>query len=749
MDDYQSSAMAQQEVKAVGVGRKPNGKGPTANGSQVPVQGPGPSSNKVEYFKCWRCERTNHPTESCCFKEAQCYNCQEIGYIRPMCPKNVQGSNSQAHAVTAHTEAENFEPDSLDISNTLVVYKSNADNPYVLNIDVNGVKLPMEIDTGASISLIPYAVNKDKFRQGLLKGPPAKLELVDGAQPKCSKAYRMPIALQSTVDYELDRLVNEGILKPVEHFERVLSGIDGIHIYDDNILVVGWTIEELSSRLELVFKSISNQGLKPKRSKCAFLQSEVKYLGHIINDKGIKTVLLTQSSGRLSSLTALLENHVKFEWSVEADQAFQLSKQLVRTSELLVQFDPNKPVKLTCDASRVGMAAVLSHTINGEERPIQFASQKLNSGQTMYPQIEREGLAIVFGLEKNELSVMLRVLMRGIRVVVPEGIRIKLLHELHIGHLGMSKIKSIARSIMWWPNIDQDIESTSKACEACMVLGNNPKAATVHPWLPTSRPYQRVYIEYAGPVEGDNMLLVIVDSYSKWPEVCITKSTTSTSTINMLRSIFSRWGIPEELVSDNGPQFTSAKFEQFAAHLGIRHKRGAPLNKFLMAYRNAPHSVTGQSPAQLMMGRFLRTRLDCLKPVIGSKQSPLIPVVEGIVVDGRVWKRHVDHLKNCVQKADSILPNVGSRPDISELASDQLPLYYRTDEYFLNSDVECLPDFTQVNSPLPASTQTQPRVTLEMVGGYEIFGCHPTDRPHICKTTQKPQKACKVRPHAE
>ena len=250
------------------------------------------------------------------------------------------------------------------------------------------------------------------------------------------------------------------------------------------------------------------------------------------------------------------------------------------------------------------------------------------------------------------------------------------------------------------------------------------------------------------------------------------KPTTSISTVNMLRLIFSRWGISEELVSDNGLQFTSAEFEQFTAHLGIRHKRGAPyhpatnglaerfvqtvkcalkasqlegldlryrLNKFLMAYRNAPHSGTGQSPAQSMMGRSLRS-LDCLKLVIGSKQSLLIPVVEGIrefksgdpvwvrcylgaikwkqgtikdkigilcyevVVDGRVWKRHIDQLKNCVQKADSILPNVGSRPDISELASDQLPLYYRNDEYFLNSDVERLPDFTQVNSHLPAST---------------------------------------------
>jgi hypothetical protein len=237
------------------------------------------------------------------------------------------------------------------------------------------------------------------------------------------------------------------------------------------------------------------------------------------------------------------------------------------------------------------------------------------------------------------------------------------------------------------------------------------------------------------------MLLVIVDSFSKWPKVCVTKSTTAQSTINMLRSVFARWGIPEEVVSDNGTQFTSKEFEEFMAHLGIRHKRGAPyhpatnglaerfvqtvknglkasqpegldiryrLDRFLMAYRNAPHSTTGQSPAQLMLGRPLRTRFDCIKPSIISKQCDLSPTIrprefsigasvwvrcymgatkwkQGVVLDqigplcyyveveGRKWKRHVDQLKGSERGMDHVLPaHLKTPPDIRELVSGNL-----------------------------------------------------------------------------
>ena len=84
--------------------------------------------------------------------------------------------------------------------------------------------------------------------------------------------------------------------------------------------------------------------------------------------------------------------------------------------------------------------------------------------------------------------------------------------------------------------MDADIESCTKACESCQLVQRNPTNAPVHPWIPSSRrPGERVHIDYAGPVEG-KMLLIVVDSYSKWPEIVIQNSTTSEAIVNALRT---------------------------------------------------------------------------------------------------------------------------------------------------------------------------------------------------------------------
>ena len=94
--------------------------------------------------------------------------------------------------------------------------------------------------------------------------------------------------------------------------------------------------------------------------------------------------------------------------------------------------------------------------------------------------------------------------------------------------------------------------------------------APVHPWTFPSKPWSRIHIDFAGPISG-TMYLVVVDAYSKFPEVVKMTSTTSTATINVLRDIFSCYGLPEIMVSDNGPQFISSEFQQFCRNNGIMH----------------------------------------------------------------------------------------------------------------------------------------------------------------------------------
>ena len=98
---------------------------------------------------------------------------------------------------------------------------------------------------------------------------------------------------------------------------------------------------------------------------------------------------------------------------------------------------------------------------------------------------------------------------------------------------------------------------------------------SLHPWQLAETPWQRIHIDFAGPFLHQ-MFLIVIDSFSKRPEVIVMKSTTVTKTIDELRCLFSRWGTPEQIVSDNGPQFKSNEFKQFSSENGITHLTTAP-----------------------------------------------------------------------------------------------------------------------------------------------------------------------------
>ena len=251
--------------------------------------------------------------------------------------------------------------------------------------------------------------------------------------------------------------------------------------------------------------------------------------------------------------------------------------------------------------------------------------------------------------KRTELSVEDGCVLWGARVVVPSQGRSKVLTELHEAHPGESRMKALARSYVWWPNMDQDIVKEVKRCEKCQSHQSAPAEAPLHPWEWPGLPWSRIHIDYAGPFKGE-MFLVVVDAYSKWLDVHCMKSTTSTATVEKLREIFAIHGLPTTLVSDNGSNFTSSEFEEFMKRNGIKHIKVAPyhpasnglaeravrsfkegyekmehgsvrtkLSRFLLSYRTTPHSTTGIPPAELLMKRKLRTQLDRLVTSVADR----------------------------------------------------------------------------------------------------------------------------------
>lgn len=251
---------------------------------------------------------------------------------------------------------------------------------------------------------------------------------------------------------------------------------------------------------------------------------------------------------------------------------------------------------------------------------------------------------------RYELSVEQDCVLWGLRVIIPEKYQSDVLGELHIAHPGIVRMKEIARSYVWWPGMDLSIEQTVRNCQSCQQVRNPPMLAPLTPWMWPGEPWQRIHVDFAE--KDKNHYLVVVDAYSKWPEIFSMKSTTTEATINVLRTLFSRYGIVSQLVSDNGPQFRSEEFAYFLRMNGVKHVKVSPyhpasngaaermvqsfkrglsvskndtqglqtrLDRFLLSYRSTTHATTGCTPAKLFMGRELRTRLSLIRPDLKTK----------------------------------------------------------------------------------------------------------------------------------
>ncbi|CAM1301398.1 Uncharacterised protein g2956 [Pycnogonum litorale] len=205
-------------------------------------------------------------------------------------------------------------------------------------------------------------------------------------------------------------------------------------------------------------------------------------------------------------------------------------------------------------------------------------------------------------------------------------------------------MKQMARRYRWCPRIDNDIEETVRACYTCQEFAKIPPKATKLEWSWPTGPWKRLHLDFAGPFLNKSFL-VLVDAYSKYLDVIPMNKITSTETINALRHVFSVFGLPEHIVTDNGTAFTSEVFKHFLSMNDIQHTLTPPghpatnglaeryvgyfndkmkklgkeddsitskLDRFLFSHRTTPTSM-GKSPGELLMNRQPRIRFDALR----------------------------------------------------------------------------------------------------------------------------------------
>lgn len=215
--------------------------------------------------------------------------------------------------------------------------------------------------------------------------------------------------------------------------EETLRGIPGCVVFLDDICITGATKQEHLNNLRAVLERLRNMGLTIKLNKCKFLQESVRYLGFIINKQGLrpdptkleaiasaptpKNVSQLKSflgmlnyygkfipnlSDLLHPLHNLLKRDVVWKWEQRCERAFVAAKRALSSDRVLAHYEEGRPLVLSVDSSAYGLGAVLAHRYpDGTERPVSCVSRTLSASEQKYSQLDKEALAILFGVTKH------------------------------------------------------------------------------------------------------------------------------------------------------------------------------------------------------------------------------------------------------------------------------------------------------------------------------------------------------------
>ena len=335
--------------------------------------------------------------------------------------------------------------------------------------------------------------------------------------------------------------------------------------------------------------------------------------------------------------------HTKMHLATHGDQIFHICDQSVFEEELE---EINQTDFLNVTDTR--LRQIQQHT--AQDTALQVLKSTILNG---WPETKEEVPVIIreYWLYRDELSAQNGVLFKGPRIIIPKSMRQEMLVRIHSSHLGAESCLRKARDVLYWPNMSSEIRDMVGQCSPCNEYQQSQCKEPLMTHKIPERPWSRLAVDIFTLDKSD--YLITVDFYSDFWEVDTLPHMTAETVIECCKTHFSRYGVPDVVISDNGRQFASEEFANFARDWEFEHITTSPYHsqsngkaesavkiakkvikkaktsgqdvwKAILDWRNTPTENIGSSPAQRLMSRRTRTLLPTATRLLKPQ------VVEGV-----------------------------------------------------------------------------------------------------------------------
>ena len=341
-----------------------------------------------------------------------------------------------------------------------------------------------------------------------------------------------------------------------------------------------------------------------------------------------------------------------------------------------------------------------------KDESLQVLSQVIRSGWPTAAALVPPG-AQPFFKHREELTLQNGLVFKGTKIIVPESLRRSMLEETHRSHQGLQACLQRAREVFFWPGMSAQLKELIDKCSICQSIKPEQASEPLQPHPVPNRPWQRVASDLF--IFENRNYLVLVDYFSNFIELDYLPDTSSLTVIRKLKMHFARHGVPDCLVSDNGPQYIASEFRRFAATWKFKHVTTSPhypqangmaesavktcksiMKKSLLSksdpylglldHRNTPTAATGMSPCQRLFGRGTKTLLPLSESLLKTDKSVSDLLKRDRVKQAKFFDQHSKH-RSELKSGDLVHMKLPGKTQLSQtlVTSEIAPRSYKVE----------------------------------------------------------------------